>query len=79
MWDSGQLDDDAGGNNLERTGVLQPVDLVGGVSGPVPSAEEFSVTTGIEGKWLTFSLSGEWSENSITRVKALVEQTVGGR
>ena len=47
------------------------MELLGGVSGPVPSAEEFSVTTGIEGKWLTFSLSGEWSESSITRVKGI--------
>ena len=42
------------------TGVLQPVDLLAGVPGSEPGAAGFTVTTGIEGKWLTFSLSGEW-------------------
>ena len=38
--------------------MLTPVDIISGTNGPVLLAEGFSVSTGVEGKWLTVSLTG---------------------
>lgn len=44
--------------------MVTPVEIIGGNNGPVLLAEGFSVSAGIEGKWLTVSLTGKLTQGT---------------